>query len=430
LLFQKAIYPYFWFMAEINRKLVLRHHAMLSSVPMAFQRELLHRIDWTQPITAVLGPRGVGKTTLLGQRLRTLDLPAERALYIDLGDLYFKEHRLLDFAETFVEQGGTHLFIDEIHRYGFPTWAEELKTIYDFYRTRLRLVFSGSSVLKILNRAADLSRRVRYYYLQGLSLREFIILREGVELPLLELDTVLHDHSEIVRELLDHRKIEPLPYFEAYLRKGYYGFFIDDEPGYYELVNQIIQLVVTEDIPHASEMRAAHADKLSRLLQVIATSAPFKPNVSKLASRTGLTRNTLVEYLGLLETAKLTLNLRSAAKGIPALAKPDKVYLDNTNLIYALSPDRANRGTIRETFFLNQLNYLRQRTLGIAPDIRLPSQGDFLYRFRDEEYIFEVGGPNKTADQIGTGPGRYTVVDDKITTAPHRIPLWLLGLLY
>ncbi|WP_420459070.1 ATP-binding protein [Neolewinella sp.] len=417
-------------MNTLDGKLVQRHYALTSAVPTAFERELLGEINWDSAMVAVVGPRGVGKTTLLGQRLKNLALPPTEALYVDLGDLYFKANRLIDFAETFVEQGGKYLFIDEIHRYGFATWAEELKMIYDFYRSRLRVVFSGSSVLKLLNQSADLSRRVHHYYLQGLSFREYLILREGVEPPLLQLEDVLNRHGELTHLVIMEQKIEPLPHFTQYLRRGYYGFFIDDELGYYDLVNQIVQLVLSDDVPHATEMRAANVDKLSRLLQAVATSAPFKPNIAKLAERTGLSRNTLIEYLTLLERASLTINLRSDAKGIAALAKPDKVYLDNPNLIYALSPDRAHIGTVRETFFLNQLNYLQRRKLAFAPTIGLPPKGDFSYRFRDTNYLFEIGGPNKTAVQIGTQPGHFTVVDAKITTAPHRIPLWLFGLLY
>ncbi|MEM6394974.1 MAG: AAA family ATPase [Bacteroidota bacterium] len=411
-------------------KLSTRHRAVLAATPTKFRRFLLGEIKWDSSTIAVLGPRGVGKTTLLAQRLRDLGLPPEKALYLDLGDLIFQDIRLIDFAEYFLENGGEYLFLDEVHRYAQGNWATEVKSLHDYYRSRLKVVFSGSSVLRILNASADLSRRVHFYHLPGLSFREYLTLKDVSGLPTYSLEDVLGKTSQILSHILDEVSFEPLTHFRQYLERGYYGFVIEDEHGYYDQINQMVQLVLGEDIPHAPDRKQANTVKLSRLLQAVASSVPFKPNISKLASRIELSRNTIVEYLGVLDQAGIISQLCAEGKGISVLGKPDKIYLDNSNLVYALAPQRAEIGTVRETFFLNQLNNLKARKLAFPPEISLPKQGDFKYKYQGNQYIFEVGGPNKQADQIGNKPGFYTVVDAKATAAAHRVPLWLFGLMY
>ncbi|MEM8584720.1 MAG: AAA family ATPase [Bacteroidota bacterium] len=411
-------------------KLSARHRAVLASTPTQFQRYLLYEINWSSATIAILGPRGVGKTTLLAQRLIDLDLPVNKALYIDLGDLIFQDIKLIDFAEYFLEHGGQYLFLDEVHRYTHDTWASEIKSLHDYYRDRLKVVFSGSSILRILDASADLSRRVHFYHLPGLSFREYLVLKTNLSIPVYQLAELLDHPSKIQSDLLDIPGFEPLPVFRQYLERGYYGFVIEDEHGYYDQINQMIQLVLGEDIAYASNSKRADAMKLSRLLQAVASSTPFKPNISKLASRVELGRNTVIEYFEILERARVISQVRAEGKGISVLSKPDKLYMDNSNLIYALAPQKADIGSVRETFFLNQLNNQKARKLAFPPEISLPKNGDFQYLYQGERYIFEIGGPNKTADQIGTNPGFYTVVDAKATAAPHRIPLWLFGLLY
>lgn len=411
-------------------KFQARHRSLLSGTPRSFKRYLSDEINWGSALIAIVGPRGVGKTTLLAQKLIELDLPVSKAMYIDLGDINFHDIHLLDLAEYFLERGGEYLFIDEAHRYPRNTWAAEIKSLYDLYRHRLKIVLSGSSVLQILDGAADLSRRMHIYHMAGLSFREYLMLKKGVEIRQYEIGVLLDQHLSIQEEILDRIGLEPIPVFIEYLQRGYYGFVIEDEHGYFDQLNQVVQLVLSQDIALSGEAGVTDSRKLSRLLQAVASSVPFKPNITKLAARTELSRNTVTMYLQLLERAHILQLLSAEGKGISTLSKPDKIYLDNSNLVYALSPQQAEIGTIRETFFLNQLSSLRRRKFAFPPEITLPKKGDFHYRYRGETYIFEIGGPNKTADQIGHGLGYYTVVDAKATASPHRIPLWLFGLLY
>lgn len=406
-------------------KLAARHRSLLSATPDRFVRSLAGEINWSSKLVAIVGPRGVGKTTLLAQRLKQLSLPANEALYVDLGDLLFQQFSLVDFAEWYVEQGGRYLFLDEVHRYPGKDWSTEIKSLYDFHRANLSVVFSGSSLLRILHSGADLSRRVHFYHLPGLSFREYLALKIGLEAPVLTLSAIVEDPQGSFEAILA-TGIAPLEHFDRYLRQGYYAFVLEDEHGYLEQINQMVQVVLLQDIAPG----VAEADKLGRVLQAVASSVPFKPNIAKIASRIKIDRNTLTEYLNHLDRASVIQQLRAEGKGISPLAKPDKIFLDNTNLIYALSPQRAETGAVRETFFYNQLSYLVRRKLAFPPDIRLPKVGDFSYRHQDAYYQFEIGGPNKSADQIGTGPGCYTVVDTTTTALPHRIPLWLFGFLY
>lgn len=410
-------------------KLFLRSQAALHTLQTDYKRPLYEAIDWGDPLIAVLGARGVGKTTLLLQRLKALDLPPQQALYADLGDLYFKENRLLDFAEAFIEQGGRYLLLDEVHRYGFGHWAQELKTLYDLYRQQLKVVFSGSSLINILGQQADLSRRVRFYRMHGLSFREYLFLKEQLSLPVLDFTELLQDHLRLASEMEAAHRFRPIPLLRQYWQSGYYPFFIEDEAGYAQRLNLVIQLVIDQDIPHSNGVKAAKQEQLGRLLYAIASSPPFKPNISKLSERLGLSRNTLLYYLQLLERAELIISLRSSAKGVSALQKPDKLYLNNPNLVYALSPHEAAVGTLRETFFYNQLRAIAKEGAASA-QVLLPKKGDFLYSTPAQDYLFETGGPNKAAKQIGQATHHYVVVDTSSTGHSMRIPLWMFGLLY
>ena len=398
-------------------------------VDLTYIRPLYERIDWEGHLTALLGARGVGKTTLLLQRLRQLDRPTREALYVDLGDLYFQENRLLEFIGGFAEQGGRYLFIDEVHRYGYGTWAQELKQAYDLYRDRLRIVFTGSAAVRILHQQADLSRRVRQVRIPGLSFREYLHLKGIVSLPQYSLQQLLTEHETIVRELLSSG-FRPAAHLADYWREGFYPFFLSDPLGYLDRLNTVIQLVLEIDIPAVQQGGRSDYQKLSRLLYAVASAPPFQPNISKLGNRLGMARETILQYLDLLSRADLLIPLRAEAKGVAALAKPDKVYLNNTNLLYALAPTQVDIGTVRETFVLNQLDYLTHEAHILPPELRLPKRGDFVFQNKDQRLLFEVGGPNKGSKQIGTAPDHYVITDTEQTGTPHKIPLWLFGLLY
>ena len=404
----------------------------LRVVPDTYLRPLYHSIDWEYPLTALLGSRGVGKTTLLLQRLQKLSLKPQEALYVDLGDIYFQQQRLIDFVQLFMEKGGKYLFIDEVHRYGFGgDWAQELKQVYDLYRQQITIAFTGSSAIKILQQKADLSRRVQQHAIPGLSFREYLVLKQQLsDLAPLSLTDILTDSTTITRDLLDRYQLQPLPILNAYLTHGYYPFGLESATGYLSRLNETVQLVLESDIPSVLQSGEADYTKLGRLLYSVALSAPFKPNISKLSERLGMSRETVLRYLKLLEEANLLITLRATAKGMAALAKPDKVYLNNTNLLQALAPHEAMVGTVRETFVANQLTYLTHEKHIVPTELRLPKTGDFALVHRDATYLFEVGGPTKTRRQIGTDEHAYAIVDATVTDDPRRIPMWLFGLLY
>lgn len=411
------------------QSLFLRSRAAVKELGTNYERALQGAVDWEAPLNFILGQRGVGKTTLLLQRLKKLNLPPEQALYIDLGDLYFQANRLIDFAEEYIQGGGRYLLIDEVHRYGYDTWASELKQLYDLYRSRLKVTVTGSSVVRILNKQADLSRRAVSYRLPGLSFREYLLLQQQIDLPRLTLDDTLSRHRVIAAEIVD--KIQtPLPLLAEYWRQGYYPFFLEGQTSYADRLANIIQTVLEQDIPHATENTGVNTRKLARLLYAVASSVPFIPNINKLAERSGISRITLLRYLQVLEDAHIINGLRKESRGIAALGKPDKLYLDNPNLLHALAPQQVTTGALRETFFLNQLTQLTYSEGFIPPEIRLAKQGDFTFVTPERRILFEIGGASKGFQQIGEAEDHFVVADVTLTEHPQRIPLWLFGFLY
>lgn len=412
------------------KRLEMISEAAVSRASLRYIRPLYDRIDWEGNLTAILGARGVGKTTLLLQRLKKLGLPSSVALYVDLGDLYFQENRLLDFIMNFVREGGRYLFIDEVHRYGYGSWAQELKQAYDLYHGDLSMVFTGSSAIRILDQKADLSRRALQFRIPGLSFREYLHLAHEISLPTYSYKDILNRHQEITRELLETKGFKPLPLLKDYWREGYYPFFLSDPNGYLNRLNVIVQLVLESDIPAVMDSGRLDYQKISRLLYAIASSVPFKLNISKLGERIGMARETILQYFELLERSDLIFTLRSEAKGIGGLTKPDKIFLNNNNILQLLAPAQAEIGTIRETFFLNQLDYITHEAHILPPEIRLPKSGDFVLLDKDERYLFEIGGPNMSSKQIGTAANSFVVQDVAHSVGGNRVPLWLFGLLY
>jgi hypothetical protein len=371
-------------------------------------------INWEARLIGIKGARGVGKTTLLLQYIKK-NLPIDKAtLYVSLDSIWFTENTLSALADQFVKQGGNYLFLDEVHKY--PNWSQELKNIYDDY-PELKIVFTASSLLEILNARADLSRRAVVYTMQGLSYREYINLNLGLELPKYTLSEILDQHVSIASEI--NKKIKPLQYFAAYLHHGYYPFFQEVPELYFYRIEEVLNLILEIELPLLRKVEVAYIAKLRQLLQIISQSVPFVPNVSKLSERIGVNRNTFVSYLYFLEEAHITRNLYKDAKGITQLQKPNKIYLENTNFQYALSPDQANIGNIRETFFLNQVS--------VQHKLEYIDESDFLV---DNQFIFEVGGKSKNDKQIKNLKQSYLVLDDLEYGIGNKIPLWLFGFLY
>lgn len=379
-----------------------------------FTRSLINTIRWDARLIGLKGARGVGKTTLMLQYIKQ-NLPIDQStLYVSLDNIWFAENTLSDLTDQFVKRGGKFLFIDEVHKY--PNWSQEIKNIYDDY-PELKVVFTGSSLLEILNARADLSRRAVVYTMQGLSYREYLNLTLGLSLPEVNLQQVLENHTAIAREV--NTKVKPLEHFSTYLKSGYYPFFQEIPELYFNRLEEVINLILEIELPLLRKVDVAYVSKLKQLLQIISQSVPFIPNVSKLSERIGVNRNTFISYIYFLQEANITRNLYKDAKGITQMQKPDKIYLENTNLQYAFSPVNANTGNLRETFFINQLGY--KHTVEYSPE------SDFLI---DHTFTFEVGGKTKTDRQIKNTENSFIVSDDLEYGTGNKIPLWMFGFLY
>ncbi len=378
----------------------------LKSTPTDFLRYKYDRIKWDGRAFGIVGPRGVGKSTMILQHIK-LNLDTSDTLYVSADHIFFSEHSLVDLADYFVKMGGKHLFIDEIHKY--DGWAREVKQIYDSYED-LQIVISGSSILDIYKGMADLSRRFPIYDMQGLSFREYLNLFHGINAPVCSLDEILN-HKAVLPDVK-----HPLPLFKDYLRRGYYPFGRDEE---YEMeLLQVINQTMEVDIPTHLQANVSLGKKLKSLLMVVAKSVPFKPVMQRLAEATGISRNDIPDYLVYMERAGMITQLRNSTGGIRGLGKVEKLYLDNTNLIYALSPEHADIGNVRETFFMNQMRVMNDVTSSSISDFEINGK------------TFEIGGRKKGQKQIENAEEGYIVKDDIESGYANVIPLWAFGLNY
>lgn len=378
----------------------------LKSVNDEFHRYMYDKINWGNRMLGLVGPRGVGKTTLFLQHIKEHH-SADDTLYVSAEHMYFASHSLYDLAEEFFKNGGKYLFIDEVHKY--EGWSRELKLMYDSL-PGLHVYFTGSSVLDIEKGEADLSRRAPKYLMQGMSFREYLAIRHGVHAPCLSLADILAHKEEIPG--VEH----PLPLFKDYLRCGYYPFG-DDEQFDIEL-GQVITRTLEVDIPQFAGMTAATGRKLKRLMAIVSTLAPFKPNMTSLGSQIQVSRNNVEDYLLYMEKAGMIAQLRTNAGGLGALGKTEKVYLDNTNILYNLSEGSEDIGNVRETFFFNQMRVGHKVTASKISD------------FEIDGLTFEVGGKNKGQNQIAEAKRGYVVKDDIEFSYGNVIALWALGLMY
>ncbi len=379
---------------------------LIADVDSRFTRYLYDQINWDSRLIGLVGPRGVGKTTLVLQHIKN-NLDHAHTLYVTAEDFYFAKNRLLDAASDFVKLGGTHLIIDEIHKY--PDWSTELKLIYDYHQD-LQVVFTGSSVLDIKKGSSDLSRRAVLYSMQGLSFREYLQLFHQIAIPTFTLDEILS--HKVATPQLAH----PLPLFFDYLNRGYYPFALEQD---FDLkLMQVINQTLESDIPAYATMNVSTGRKLKQLMAIVAESVPFKPNMSKISEMLSISRNNIADYLMYMEEAGMVSQLRFETKGIRGLGKVDKVYLDNTNLVYGLAHENPNKGNIRETFFMNQLR------------VAYPIVSSVIADFTIDGFDFEIGGKNKSGKQIKTAAKGFVVKDDIETGFLNTIPLWHFGLLY
>lgn len=388
---------------------------LVSSVSMTHIRYLYTTIDWASRMICIKGARGVGKTTLILQYIKSTFQANEKAVYVSLDDLWFTEHRLIDLAEYHYLHGGTHLFVDEVHRYPYDNWTQELKNIYDRY-PGLSIIFTGSSLLQIDSSVADLSRRCIFYTLQGLSFREFLKFEGKGDFPAFTLEQILNGHVGISADIASKTTI--IPVFEEYLHHGYYPFYKETIISYQLRLQQVITTILENDLPAVEKVEYISIRKMKRLLVIVSQMVPFTPNMTKVGESVEVTRQSAVRMFQILERAALLTMLYSGKDNIRQLVKPEKVYLDNTNLMYALSSS-SDIGNIRETFFANQLKQ--------GHEITFSGQGDF--RINDT-YTFEVGGKTKTFEQIKEIPNSYLAIDNVEYGTGNRIPLWLFGFLY
>ena len=379
---------------------------LINEVDTGFLRYLHSEINWKSRMIGLIGPRGVGKTTLVLQYIKQNLNPSE-TLYITAEDFYFVDNKIIELVDRFVKFGGKYLFIDEIHKY--KDWSKELKLIYDYHKD-LNVVFTGSSVLDIKKGASDLSRRATVYNMQGLSFREYLKLFHNISANTYTLDEIL-EHKVNIPEME-----RPLPFFVDYLKSGYYPFALEED---FDIrLAQIINQTLENDIPIYADMNVATGRKLKQLLSIVSKNAPLKPNMSKIAEMLSASRNNISDYCLYIEEAGMIAQLRNNTGGIRGLGKVDKIYLDNTNLIYSLADDTSDMGNIRETFFLNQMR--------VKHDVFASTVADFVI----DDKTFEVGGRNKGQKQIKDIENGYIVKDDIEQGFLNIIPLWQLGLTY
>lgn len=402
-------------MEEQINYLVKIFQRKLSATPMSFFRYLYPMIDWNDTLIGIKGPKGCGKSTLLLQHIKEAfkGKDIEKALYVSLDNLWFSTHDVIEVVDYHYTHGGTHLFIDEIHYY--KHWQTLLKNISDDY-PGLHVAYTGSSMLQMESSEGDLSRRQTMYEMRGLSLREFLEYEGILQLQAVTLEALLDSHVSIAMDICS--KIKILEHFKKYLEVGYYPFYKTVHHGYYQRLQNVANQIIEVDYPNVDDITISTIRKTKKLLMLLAERVPQLPKMNELYRELETDRNLGLKMLYALQRGGLLLLLSDNTKSPDNLSRPDKIYINNPTMMFALSP-KIDTGTLRETFFLNQLS--------LGHEVRYPKVGDFLV---DRNYLFEVGGKGKTFDQIKDIPNSYLAVDDTETGHGNRIPLWMFGLLY
>ena len=386
---------------------------LVNNIRMDYKRYLSNLIVWEDHLIGIRGSRGVGKTTLLLQHIHQNGWEPQDALYVSLDHMWFASHSILELAEYHYTHGGKYLFLDEVHRY--RNWMQELKNISDFYPD-LHVVFTGSSLLQIDNAIADLSRRCISYTMQGLSFREYLMFSGIAQWDSISLDDILQSHTSLAIRL--NSEIHVLPFFAQYLQSGYYPFYWASPTTYQARLQHVVSTIIDVDIPQTEQIEFESLYKAKQLLNAISGLVPYTLNISDLCKSIGTTRNQLLRLLNMLDRSSLIRKLYPEQSGIQSLSKPEKILMENTNLMYALSPT-IESGTIRETFFCNQM--------ALQYTLTMPAKGDVLV---DNRYLFEVGGHGKGYKQIKGITDSWVVADDIETGFGNKIPLWLFGMMY
>jgi predicted AAA+ superfamily ATPase len=389
--------------------LLFKSNKKVSNSIDKIKRLIYDDIHWDERLILLLGYRGVGKTTLMLQRLREF---GEKGIYFSMDDLYFETNRLVTVVEELYTLGYRAFFIDEVHRYSF--WSKDLKQLYDDYED-IHLVATGSSILEAAKGQGDLSRRAIVHQLQGLTFREYLQFEKKLKLSPIDLETILEHHHEISADLSEQFSLKKD--FNNYLKNGYFPFYKENKSVYFQKLSETINLVIDIDIAPFEELNYNTVRTMKKLLYVISQSVPFAPNITKLSERLEAPRNTILRLLDLLHQAKIIKLLHAENEKMSYLKKPEKIFLENTNFMYLFAEGKANIGSVRETFFFNQLGQNHRVTAS--------KWGDFMV---DEKYTFEVGGSNKNFKQIKGVPNSYLAIDIENGTG-NKVPLWLFGML-
>lgn len=383
------------------------------SQTIEYKRYLYSEMDFSDKMIAIFGARGVGKTTLLFQYLRELQFKKKQALYISLDYPFLSGVDLIEIVEEFVESGGEYLLLDEIHRY--EDFSAYLKSIYDLFD--IKVIFTGSSATSILNAKSDLSRRVTLYNLKGFSFREYLEVKFSSSFESYSIKELTENHTDIADEL-NSKDINILSEFSSYLKIGYYPFYFDKQSSYYQNLLNTINLTIDLDLTSLGLIEQKYTYKLKRLLEVVCESKPFEVNYTKISAAAEISRVKLYDYINYLSDGEMLLLIDENVKGVKKISKPAKIYLNNTNILFAYC-DNVEDGTIRETFFANSISGIYKFNIAIA--------GDF---FVDNKYLFEIGGKSKKFNQIRDIENSFIVVDDTLKGSSNKIPLYMFGFLY
>lgn len=394
------------------QRLNQRYQQLLDETTLGFTRYIYQQINWENRLILLKGPKGVGKTTMLLQHIKRTFADSSKAFYASADTSWFTTHTIVDLAEYLVSHGVTHLFLDEVHKY--MGWDMQIKEIYDAF-PRLHIVITGSSMLQLSKTKSDLSRRCRTYTMQGLSFREYLEFEHIAQLPTVNLEEILTNHQTKAAHLTNTMPVQK--YFEQYLNHGYYPFYKEEGDGFAARLEEAVDWIINVEIPAVEKVSYELVYKTKILLGILAELNPYTLNVSELAARLESSRDSVYKMIDLLQQAGLIRRLYQKPAGMTKLQKPEKILFDNTNLMYALSPN-TDIGTLRETFTANML---------CTHKLAMPVKGDIRV---DNTYTFEVGGKNKDYGQIANIPNSYIIADSIDVGFGNKIPMWLFGFLY
>jgi len=395
-------------------QLFTKHIKAINGLKTRFRSNFHDKIQWNERLVGIKGARGVGKTTFILQHIHETFGLSRDCLYVSLDDIAFPYENLVQLAEEFEKSGGKYLFLDEIHKY--VNWSQELKNIYDSF-TDLHVVFTGSSILDILKGKADLSRRAVVYRMQGLSFREFLQIETEKPFQQFTLDELLQNHEQLALEI--NQKVKPFQYFDKYLRYGYYPYYLENIESYTFKLSNTISLMIETDLPLLSNVDIQYLGKIKKFLNLLSSNIPFKPNVTNLAAGIGISWQSVINYLHYLDEAEIIKTIYFEGKDIKSLSKPEMIYLHHPNHFYVFNDEIVNKGSLRESFFVNQLSNKYK--------VEKAKRGDFVV---NEKFYFEIGGKNKTYHQIAGIQNSYIAADDIEYGFNNKIPLWLFGFLY